>query len=86
MARSNRSATPPTLPWRGAGAPPTPPTFWLRVSAAGDVTEVRPIATSSDDKLSVAAQTAAKDYKFAPAQKNGRPVEAWIQIFVSPAP
>jgi TonB family protein len=76
----------PTLPWHGEGAPPTPPTFWVRVSAAGDVTEVRPIATSSDDKFSVAAQTAAKDYKFAPAQKNGRPVEAWIQIFVSPAP
>jgi len=76
--------TPPTLPWHGGGATPTPPIFWVRVSASGAVTEVRPIATSSDDKFSLAAQTAAKDYKFAPAQKNGRPVDAWTQIFVSP--
>ena len=76
----------PTLPWHGSGTPPTPPTFWVRVSAAGEVLDVRPIATSSDDKFSVAALNAAKSYKFTPAQKQGQPVEAWTQIAITPAP
>ena len=75
----------PTLPWRGSGAPPTPPTFWVRVSASGTVLDVRPIATSTDDQFSVAALAAAKDYRFTPAQKQGQPVEAWTQIAISPA-
>ncbi|MGA2381829.1 MAG: protein kinase [Gemmatimonadales bacterium] len=75
----------PTLPWHGTGTPPTPPTFWVRVSDAGVVLDVRPIATSSDADFSVAALNAAKDYKFYPAQKNGRPVEAWTQIAITPA-
>ena len=74
-----------TLPWHGQGAPPSAPTFWVRVSDAGAVLDVRPVATSSDDTFSVAAQNAAKDYKFNPAQKHGRPVEAWTQIAIQPA-
>jgi TonB family protein len=74
-----------TLPWHGQGVPPTAPTFWVRVSDAGAVLDVRPVATSSDDDFSQAALNAAKDYKFNPAQKKGRSVEAWTQIAISPA-
>ena len=75
----------PTLPWRGQGAPPTAPIFWVRVSDAGAVLDVRPVATSSDDDFSKAALDAAKDYRFNPAQKKGRPVESWTQIAITPS-
>ena len=76
----------PTLAWHGSGQPPTPPTFWVHVSDTGAVLDVLPIKTSSDDAFSQAALDAAKSYKFIPAQKGGRPVEAWMQIAISPAP
>ena len=76
----------PMIPWHGSGTPPTRPTFWVRVSEAGAVMEVRPNTTSSDEQFSIAAQKAVADFKFNPALKNGRPVEAWTQIFVMPAP
>jgi hypothetical protein len=75
----------PTIPWHGTGTPPTPPTFWVRVSDAGTVLDVQPKTTSSDEGFSIAAQNAVKDFKFNPAQKNGQPVEAWTQIFVTAA-
>ena len=75
----------PTLPWRGSGTLPTPPTFWVRVSETGTVIDVRPVATSSDTDFSMAALDEVKNFKFTPAQKDGRPVEAWTQIAISPA-
>jgi TonB family protein len=74
----------PTAPWSGSGQPPTPATFWVRVSATGDVAAVRPLATSSDDRFSEAALAAAQALRFNPAMKDGRPVEAWTQIAVMP--
>ena len=75
----------PTAPWRGQGAPPTPATFWIQVSANGAVENVLPIATSSDGDFSAAALAMAQNLKFNPAQKSGQPVEAWTQIAISPA-
>jgi hypothetical protein len=75
----------PTVPWQGQGALPTPPTFWIRVSEAGAVLDVRPVATSSDAGFSVAALNAAKTLQFNPAQKGGHPVPAWTQIAVMPS-
>jgi Protein kinase domain/Gram-negative bacterial TonB protein C-terminal len=72
----------PTAAWSGSGTPPTAATFWIRVSAAGAVVSVRPLATSSDDRFSEAALAAAQALKFTPAMKDGRPVEAWTQIAV----
>ncbi len=77
--------TAPTAPWQGTGALPTPATFWVQVSASGGVENVMPIATSSDGAFSASALAAAQALKFNPAQKSGRPVEAWTQIAVSPA-
>jgi len=73
------------IPWSGTGKPPSQPTFWVRVSEGGTVLDVQPIATSSDAKFSLAALDAAKTFTFDPAQKNGRPVEAWTQIAIRPA-
>jgi len=75
----------PTLPWHGSGSPPTPPTFWVRVSETGAVLDVKPVATSSDTDFSMAALDAVKQLRFNPAQKAGRPVEAWTQIAITPA-
>ncbi len=74
----------PTAAWSGSGSPPTPATFWIRVSARGTIEKVQPLGTSSDDKFSVAALAAAQALKFNPATKGGRPVEAWTQIAVIP--
>jgi TonB family protein len=74
----------PTARWSGRGTAPTPATFWVRVTASGGVTSVRPLATSSDTAFSTAALAAARDVKFTPALKDGRPVEAWTQIAVMP--
>jgi hypothetical protein len=73
----------PTAPWRGPGTP-SPATFWIRVSASGTVQDVRPLATSTDAGFSLAALNAVKTMTFNPAQKGGRPVEAWTQIAVTP--
>jgi hypothetical protein len=75
----------PTLAWRGQGALPTPPTFWVQVSEAGAVLDVRPVATSSDVEFGVAALKAARALQFTPALQDGRPVAAWTQIAISPA-
>jgi len=75
----------PQIPWHGQGAPPTAPTFWVHVSDAGTVLDVQPKSTSSDERFSIAAQSAVKDFRFSPAQKGGRSVEAWTQIAISPA-
>jgi outer membrane biosynthesis protein TonB len=57
----------------------------VRVSEAGAVIDVRPVTTSSDTDFSLAALAEVKNFKFNPGQKNGRPVEAWTQIAISPA-
>jgi len=74
----------PTAPWHGQGNPPTPATFWVQVSATGEVENVAPIETSSDGTFSTDALAAARTMKFNPAQKGGQPVEAWTQIAISP--
>jgi TonB family protein len=77
--------TAPTVAWSGPGQPPTPATFWIRLSATGAVEGVRPLVTSSDPRFSDQALARAKTMKFNPAVKNGGPVAAWTQIAVVPA-
>jgi TonB family protein len=73
----------PAVPWRAPGALPTPATFWVRVSATGEVESVTPLAASSTEEFGTAAMSLVRDMRFNPAQKGGRPVASWTQIAVS---
>lgn len=52
----------------------------LLVRADGTVARVEVIASSGSVALDHAASTAAASWRFAPATKDGEPIEAWVLI------
>ena len=60
-------------------------TVWVqaRISAAGNVTEIRAHRTSGHFALDAAALAAVRDWAFVPASREGRPQEAWVRVPVN---
>jgi serine/threonine-protein kinase len=76
--------TPPRLldtlaiPSPGARGQATPPSFYVRVSKAGGVTEVRVRTPSSADTVTALARSVVEGARYQPATKGRREVEAWL--------
>ena len=68
-----------------ADAPVVRPTiFWIKVSHEGKALEVRLVTTSGAMAFDQAAMDLAKTIDWNPAQKNGEPVDAWVQAQFRP--
>lgn len=52
----------------------------VRVSAGGEPLEIQLATSSGYSRLDDAARTAVQKWKFAPAMRNGTPVEAWVIV------
>lgn len=52
----------------------------VRVSASGEPLEIQLATSSGYSRLDDAARTAVQKWKFAPAMRNGNPVEAWVIV------
>lgn len=52
----------------------------VRVSAGGEPLEIQLASSSGYSRLDDAARTAVQKWKFAPAMRNGNPVEAWVIV------
>jgi hypothetical protein len=63
----------------------TPVTLLVKVSDAGRVVEVRDFAPSRCFAFADAARAMLRTWTFTPAQREGRPVEAWVLQRVVPA-
>lgn len=65
---------------------PTPAVLWVKVGTDGSVLEVRRLQDSNNVRFTIAAiQFARESLTYAPAEKAGRPVEAWMQLRVVPS-
>jgi TolB-like protein len=62
------------------------PRFFARVSATGEVTDVRVAQAAADAALVSRALEALYAARFEPARKDGRAVEAWTAVAVEVAP
>lgn len=67
------------------GLAPTPATVIVRVSETGDVDMASTFSRSSCPAFTAMALAWARDIAFAPAQKGGAPVPAWIQVLIRPS-
>ncbi|HTR19749.1 MAG TPA: protein kinase [Gemmatimonadales bacterium] len=63
-----------------------PAIFWIKVSQEGKVLEIRLVTTSGAMAFDQQAMDLAKAIGWNPAQKNGEPVDAWIQSQFRPQP
>ena len=63
---------------------PTPSILLVQVGADGAVQRVMGKQISDNTQFHVAALTYAKTLTFRPAQKNGQPVKAWVEVMLRP--
>jgi len=68
--------TVPAAWFRGA----TAPSYWVRVSKGGYVSDTRTYLPSSNDSVTAAGLRALQDARFAPARKGDANVEAWLSV------
>ena len=61
----------------------TAPTYWVRVSKGGYVSDARTDLASSNDSVTAAGLRALQDARFVPARKGDAGVEAWLSVPVS---
>jgi TolB-like protein len=64
-------------------APPTPATFFVRVLGDGEVADVRVKTPSNHDDVTGFSLAAVRQARYAPARKNGAPVDAWTTVQVA---
>jgi serine/threonine-protein kinase len=72
-------ATVPAALARGASAP----SFWVRVSKAGGVSDTQVRRASSNDSVTTAGLLAVQSASYEPATKGGKVVEAWLPVSVT---
>jgi len=58
---------------------PRPATLLIKVSREGTTLETRVYSPSNVDTFNNQARDMARTLRWNPAQKNGEPVEAWVQ-------
>ncbi len=63
---------------------PSPAILWVLVSAEGRPLRVQAAAHSDDPVFTQLAQDFALSLRYNPAQKDGRPVEGWVQMLFLP--
>jgi serine/threonine-protein kinase len=71
-------ATVPAVQAKGAQAP----TYWVRVSKAGGVSDAQVRRASSNDSVTTAGLLAVQAASYDPATKGGKVVEAWLAVSV----
>lgn len=54
--------------------------LWVYVDQSGAVRNTRVVTSSGYEELDAAAEAAARDFSFSPAQNRGEPVPVWIQL------
>ena len=59
------------------------PSYWVRVSKAGGVSEARVRRASSSDTVTALGFEAVNAADYAPATKDRKPVEAWMPVSVT---
>jgi TonB family protein len=66
----------------------TPPAviLWVQVSEDGRPTSLQMVRGSGDDQFDALARGFAMSITYNPAQKDGRPVEGWVQMRLLPKP
>jgi hypothetical protein len=72
-------ATVPAAQAKGAPAP----TYWVRVSKAGGVSDAQVRRASSNDSVTTAGLLAVQAASYDPATKGGKVVEAWLPVSVT---
>ncbi len=72
-------ATVPAALAKGASAP----SFWVRVSKAGGVSDTQVRRASSTDSVTAAGLLGVQSASYEPATKDGKPVEAWLPVSVT---
>ena len=63
--------------------PPTAPVYLVRVTRAGEASDVRVKTPSNHDDINAYALTAVQHTGYAPATKGGQPVDAWATVPVA---
>ncbi|WP_200305798.1 energy transducer TonB, partial [Paracraurococcus ruber] len=81
LPRFRRPPAPPDYPLRAREAG-IEGTALLRLRIAGDGTlqEVRLLRSAGNRWLDEAAQAAARRWEIAPTLRDGRPIEAWVEV------
>ena len=59
------------------------PTYWVRVSKAGGVSDEQVRRSSANDSVNTAGLLAVQAATYEPATKGGSPVEAWLPVAVT---
>jgi TolB-like protein len=72
-------ATVPAALAKGASAP----SYWVRVSKAGGVSDTQVRRASSNDSVTTAGLLGIQSASYEPATKGGKPVEAWLPVSVT---
>jgi len=72
-------ATVPAALAKGASAP----SFWVRVSKAGGVSDTQVRRASSNDSVTTVGLLGIQGASYEPATKDGKPVEAWLPVSVT---
>jgi Protein kinase domain/Gram-negative bacterial TonB protein C-terminal/zinc-ribbon domain len=70
---------------RVQGMPP-PAIMWVQVSEDGRPTSLQMVRGSGDDQFDALARGFAMSITYNPAQKDGRPIEGWVQMRLLPKP
>ena len=65
---------------------PPPVILWVQVSEDGRPTSLQMVRGSGDDQFDALARGFAMSITYNPAQKDGRPVDGWVQMRLLPKP